>query len=251
VWAGRTDQLTDWRDRLHPRLASGLFERGRTILGEPGLGKSALVRRIASEAERKGDWVTPQVRVPSGVDPLELVADALLKLAHVAGLAARREKRLEDLLGRVESVAASGVSPGLREGGGPDAHVMLGDAITRPTTVDAPGGVPVQRSLPIAVYLTGLPEFEDRAGAHRGATFARRFAATVLTAINDDDLALALQEFVTPGRPTADDQGGLEAVSMTQDAVATLIDLCCGGTVPVPARRAAGLVRGHGQHHHR
>lgn len=269
VWAGRTAQLNDWRDVLRPRLAHGLPERGRTILGEPGLGKSSLVRKIATEAARGGDWVTPQIRVPSGSDPLKLVADALLRLAHVAGLASRRERRLRDLLGRVESVAASSVSLSLREGGGPDPHVVLsellveigraamqrkvvcllhvdevqnitderalsqllialGDAITHRTTANAPGGAQVELSLPIAVYLTGLPEFEDRAGAQKGATFARRFATTVLAAIDEDDLALALQEFVIPGWETADDQGGLAAVHMTQDAVAALVDLCRG-----------------------
>ncbi|MEZ0165059.1 ATP-binding protein [Kineococcus sp. LSe6-4] len=269
VWAGRTVQLSDWRNVVRPRLARGLPERGRTILGEPGLGKSALVRKIATEAAACGDWVTSQVRVPLGSDPLKLVADALLTLAHVAGLPARREKRLKDLLGRVESIAASGVSLALREGDGPDPHVVLtdllieigraamkeeavclihidevqnitderalsqllialGDAITHRLIVTAPGDVRIEASLPIAVYLTGLPEFEDRAGAHKGATFARRFAMTVLEAIDDDDLTLALQEFVTPGWVIADDRGGVASIRMTQEAVAALVDLCRG-----------------------
>lgn len=269
VWAGRTAQLNDWRQVLRPRLTRGLPERGRTILGEPGLGKSALVRRIAAEAVTSGDWVSPQIRVPSGSDPLKLVAGALLNLAHLAGLPSRRERRLEDILGRVESVAASGVSISVRGGSGPDPHVVLsellieigraalqrevvcllhvdevqnitderalsqlliaiGDAITHRTTVRAPGGVEIERSLPIAVYLTGLPEFEDRAGAHKGATFARRFATTVLAAIDEDDLTLALHEFISPGWDVADDQGGVTTVHMTQDAVAAIVDLCRG-----------------------
>jgi hypothetical protein len=85
VWAGRHEQLADWRDRLRPRRAAGQYERGRTLLGEPGIGKSVLVRRIASDAARAGDWVTPQVRVPRGVSPLPLLAEALLDLADVAG----------------------------------------------------------------------------------------------------------------------------------------------------------------------
>src|SRR5699024_11603710 len=80
VWAGRTAQLSDWRDVLRPRRLSGIPERGRTILGEAGLGKSTLVRRIASEASERGDWVTPQLRIPSGADPLRVVATALLRL---------------------------------------------------------------------------------------------------------------------------------------------------------------------------
>lgn len=269
VWAGRTAQLEDWRAVLRPRLLHGLPERGRTILGEPGLGKSALVRKIAAEAAEHGDWVTPQIRVPSGSDPLRLVADALLQLAHAAGLASRREKRLDDLLGRVQSVAASGVSLGLREGSGANPHVALtqllveiglaamgkgvvclvhidevqnisedaalsqllialGDAITYRTTTTVPGGLQVEQSLPIAVYLTGLPEFEDRAGAKKGATFARRFATTVLQAIDDDDLTQALHEFVMHGWETTNGGGHAARVHMTQDAVATLVDLCRG-----------------------
>ncbi|WP_369056137.1 ATP-binding protein [Kineococcus terrestris] len=269
VWAGRTRQLDDWRSVLRPRLVSGLPERGRTVLGEPGLGKSALVRKIASEAAGAGDWTTPQIRVPLGSDPLKLVAGALLDLAHVAGLPPRRERRLQELLSRVEAVAVSGVSLSLRAGDGADPHLVLsellveigraavqrgvvcllhvdevqnitderalsqllialGDALTHRTVVDGPGGVRFERSLPVAVYLTGLPEFEDRAGARKGATFARRFATTVLEAIDDDDLTAALQVFVSPGWEVADDRGGLATVHMTQDAVALLVDLCRG-----------------------
>ena len=109
VWAGRTAQLSDWRDVLRPRRLAGIPERGRTVLGEAGSGKSALVRRIAAEASDVGDWVSPQLRIPTGTDPLRRVASALLDLAGTAGLAAAREKRIAGLLGRVESVAASGL----------------------------------------------------------------------------------------------------------------------------------------------
>ena len=47
VWAGGTSQLGDWRDVLRPRRVAGIHERGRTVLGEAGSGKSSLVRRIA------------------------------------------------------------------------------------------------------------------------------------------------------------------------------------------------------------
>jgi hypothetical protein len=270
VWAGRTEQLNDWRNILRPRLASGLFERGRTILGEPGLGKSTLVRKIAAEAAAGGAWVTPQLRIPSGADPLKLLADALLNLADDAGLAAKRERQIKDLLTRVQSIAASGLALTLGDASaGPDPFVTLtrllieighaamqrdtlclvhldevqniadehglsqllialGDAITHLVRVDVPGGLQVERSLPIAVYLTGLPEFEDRAGARKGATFARRFKTTILTAIDDDDLELALQDFVLKGWPVADDQGRPARVHMDQDAVAAIIDLCRG-----------------------
>jgi hypothetical protein len=119
VWAGRIEQLSDWRDVVRPRRIAGLPERGRTILGEAGLGKSTLVRRIARDAAAAGDWVTPQLRIPSG-------------------------------------------------------------AVVHEEEIIAPGGVKVPRLLPIAVYLTGLPDFASLARARTGATFARRFKTTML-----------------------------------------------------------------------
>ena len=49
IWVGRDDELADITSRLVPRRRAGLFERGRTYLGDPGLGKSVLVNRIAGK----------------------------------------------------------------------------------------------------------------------------------------------------------------------------------------------------------
>ena len=270
VWAGRTSHLSDWRDVLRPRRAAGLHERGRTILGEAGSGKSSLVRRIAREASQSGDWATPQLRIPSGTDPLKRVASALLDLSEAAGLAAAREKRIGDLLSRVETVAASGVSLSVRAQDGPEPYIALtdllieigraairrgdvmvvihidevqnisdenarsqllialGDALTHEETVDVPGGLRIERALPIAVYLTGLPEFADMTGARKGATFARRFRTTALGAIDDDALTSALQPFVTEGWPIADDAGGVGRVFMEPAAQRAVVELAHG-----------------------
>ena len=270
VWAGRTSHLSDWRDVLRPRRAAGLHERGRTILGEAGSGKSSLVRRIAREASRSGDWTTPQLRIPSGTDSLKRVASALLDLSAAAGLAAAREKRIGDLLSRVETVAASGVSLSVRAQDGPEPYIALtdllieigraairrgdvmvvihidevqnisdenarsqllialGDALTHEETVDVPGGLRIERGLPIAVYLTGLPEFADMTGARKGATFARRFRTTTLGAIDDDALTSALQPFVTEGWPIADDAGGVGRVFMEPAAQRAIVELAHG-----------------------
>lgn len=75
----------------------------------------------------------------------------------------------------------------------------------------------MSRYLPIAVYLTGLPDFT---GARTGATFARRFKTTTLSAIDDDDLASALQPFVFDGWEVPDDIGGVIRVYMEPNAVA-------------------------------
>ncbi|MFF1572314.1 ATP-binding protein [Leifsonia sp. NPDC058292] len=270
VWAGRTEQLSDWRDIVRPRRLSGLPERGRTILGEPGLGKSTLIRRIAEEASAAGDWVTPQLRIPSGTDPLKLVATAVLKLAEQAGLASSREKRIGEAISRVQAVAAAGVSLTLRGTDGPEpytsltellvevgiaaiasGHVMvlihideiqnitddkalsqlliaLGDALTHEVEVTVPGGALVSRSLPIAVYLTGLPDFEDMAGARKGATFARRFKTATLSAIDELDLAEALQEFVLDGWEVADGAGGTARIRMEPEAASLITEICRG-----------------------
>lgn len=270
VWAGRTEQLSDWRDIVRPRRLAGLFERGRTILGEAGLGKSSLVRRIAQDAASQGDWATAQLRVPLGTDPLKLVAAAVLKLAETAGLAASREQRIKDALSRVEAVAAYGISLSVRQHEGPEPYtvltqllvevgriamtrgdvmvlihideiqnitdenalsqllIALGDAIVHEEAVSVPGGAVVTRVLPIAVYLTGLPDFSDMAGARTGATFARRFMTTILTALDDDDLASALQPFIIDGWEVPGDNGGISLVHMAPDAAAAIEGLCCG-----------------------
>lgn len=270
VWAGRTEQLSDWRDVVRPRRLSGLPERGRTILGEPGLGKSSLVRRIADGARRAGDWVTPQLRIPSGADPLKLVAAAVLNLAAEAGLPSSREKRIGDALARVQAVAAGGISLTVRGADGPEPYtaltdllievgvaaiargdvvalihidevqniaderalsqllIALGDALSHHVEVSVPGGATVSRSVPIAVYLTGLPDFEDMAGARKGATFARRFKTTTLTAIDEEDLAEALQEFVLDGWEVNDGMGGTARIRMEPAAAALIAEVCRG-----------------------
>ena len=265
VWAGRTSQLNDWRDVLRPRRLAGIHERGRTILGEAGSGKSSLVRRIAREATEAGDWATPQLRIPSGTDPIKRVASALLDLSSTAGLSSAREKRIGDLLRRVETVAASGISLSVRAQDGPEPYtaltellieigraamrrqnvmvmlhidevqniadeharsqllIALGDALAYEETVALPGGPQVDLALPIAVYLTGLPEFEGMAGAQAGAAFARRFQTVTLDAIDDADLTAALQTFVTEGWPVATEAGGAERVFLAADAQRAIV----------------------------
>lgn len=269
IWAGRTAQLSDWRDVLRPRLEAGLFERGRTILGEPGLGKSSLVRRIANEAERQGDWVTPQIRIAVGSDPIKRLAAELLVIADKAGLSTGREQRLTRLLQRVESIAINGVSLALSPSEGQEPHsaltellvevgriaigrnavilihvdeiqnidderalsqllIALGDAITRIVEVDVPGVGAVERSLPIAAYLTGLPEFDEASGSRKGATFTRRFATTVLAPLDDDDLRTALRPLVIDGWEVADGEGALTRIRMQASAAETIVDLSRG-----------------------
>lgn len=268
VWGGRTEQLTDWTQRVRPRRLTGMAESARTILGEPGLGKSTLVRRIARDAVAAGDWVTPQLRIPERTDPFKPVAAALLDLARQAGLAASQEHRLTGLISRVSGISVHGWGVELAKGAGPDPHttltellveiglagirqnkvalihldemqnvtdeaalsqllIALGDAITRLVPVEVPGGT-LERTLPLAVYLTGLPDFEDKAGANRGATFARRFDVQVLGPLSDADLTQALQPFLFHGWETTDADGSPLRVHMAPDALQTIVRLCHG-----------------------
>lgn len=254
---------------VRPRLSHGVAERGRTILGEPGLGKSSLVRRIAQEAADSGDWVTPQLRIPLGADPLKPTAAALLDLADRAGLSSSNEKRLEKMMARVRSVSVHGLSLSLGPGEGPEPYaaltqllvevgiaaiaqdkvalvhvdevqnitdeaalsqlmVALGDAITYEHTVEVPGGLLVRRRLPLAVYLTGLSDFEDRAGAKKGATFVRRFKTSILGPLGDDDIQAALRPFVLEGWEVNDARGGMARVRMEQAAAEAIVDLSKG-----------------------
>lgn len=268
VWAGRQRQLADWRDRLRPRRAGGLYERGRTLLGEPGIGKSVLVRRLAADAARDGDLVTPQVRIPRGVDPVPLLAGALLDLADQAGLPSAREDRLGDLFARVRELSVVGVQVAVDAPEARPPHailtdllvelgraaavdrrvvlvhvdevqnvetdralsqllVALGDALAFEYVAEAPGGR-IDLALPIAVYLTGLPEFADQASSRAGATFARRFATEVLEPLADDDLEAALAPFIRSGWPVADEEGGTVLVTMSPEAAAAIVERCHG-----------------------
>lgn len=270
VWAGRTSELSDWSDILRPRRLSGQYERGRTILGEAGLGKSALINRITRRATEAGDWVTPQLRIPDGTDPMKKLASALLDLADQAGLSKRADKRIGELMQRVQHVAAAGISVSLREApGGQEAYSVLteliveigeaaidrnvmvmihldevqnitdsatlsqiltalGDALAHEVTVTTPDRRQIRRFLPIAVYLSGLPEFEDLATARQGATFARRFQTTILRPVTEDELNHALQMFVTEGWPVAEDNGRTGHVYMDPEAQRAITEICHG-----------------------
>lgn len=268
IWAGRQPQLADWRDRLRPRRVSGQYERGRTLLGEPGIGKSVLVRRIAVDAEREhGDWVTRQVRVPRGGNPLALLSEALLDLADAAGLPARREQCIGELLARVRVLTLLGAGVTLDAADAPPAHrtltallVELGrrafaeervvvihlDEVQNVTDPDlmsatlvalgdalaheephAAPGGQVTVHLPLVVFLTGLPELRDYGSSLVGATFARRFAPELLDPISDDDLHAALHRFVHHGWPVLAD-GDPALVTMEPAAAAAIVELSHG-----------------------
>ena len=245
------------------------------MLGEAGIGKSVLVRKIAAEASRLGDWVTPQIRVPSGVDALRAVAKAVLELSQAANLPVSRSKQLRELVNRVRAVSAYGISltvdksPGLepyaaltellteigkaaaRKGKCVLIHIdevqnitdhhqlsqlliSLGDVISLQYEVAGPNKTTISRTLPVMVYLTGLPEFADTVGSSAGATFSRRFQTFTLAPMAADSYQLALRPLVISGLPSATTGGaaarakGHGTVSIAPDAADKVIELSGG-----------------------
>lgn len=136
------------------------------------------------------------LRGQEGPEPHRALTDLLVEVGRAA---IAREVVVLIHLDEVQNIADEGALSQLL--------IALGDAVTHEVSVELPGGVTATRSLPLAVYLTGLPDFEDRAGAQKGATFARRFKTTVLTAIDDEDIVAALQDFVLPGWAVPDGRG--------------------------------------------
>ncbi len=121
VWAGRALELADFTDVLVPRRLAGIYERGRIVLGEPGIGKSVLVHRIAAEAAASGHWVLPGVRLAARDDPVARLIGAGRSLleARAAPLGASLTRVLE----RVTAVTLPG-----------GAGVRLADAASTPVT---------------------------------------------------------------------------------------------------------------------
>ena len=265
LWAGRQAQISDYFDVIRPRKLAGLYERGRTILGEAGAGKSTLVRKIAADSERFGDWATPQIRIPADTDALKAVADAVLALAKQAKI--RKTGHLKDVIKRVEAISISGVSLTLAKSPGMEPYtalrqliieigrsavkqqkcvlihidevqnisnksqlsqllVALGDAMAYEHKTEKKGQVLLQH-LPISVYLTGLPEFSDLVSANK-ATFGRRFQTIALRPMEDIDFELALAPLVNQGWNIKTPNGETTQVLMTQPASRKLAKLSCG-----------------------
>lgn len=271
VWAGRALELADFTDVVAPRRLDGVYERGRVVLGEPGIGKSVLVNRIAESAVADGHLVLPSVRLAAGDDgvarTLAVVRDALRSLDGSGGVAGD----FGDLLERVSEVLIPVVGGGVKlarrsvERGHP--HVLLtealvrlakhamdgsrrlvllrvdevqhlgghglsrfltavGDALNGTVARRDPAGVAHDDHLPIAVYLSGLPEFVHRASA-AGPTFARRFKPLELEPLEPADLEHALRPFVDGGWEVLGEAGPAR-IRLHPEAAALVVDASHG-----------------------
>ncbi len=269
VWAGRVLEIADFHDVVAPRRLAGIYERGRIVLGEPGIGKSVLVNRLAGEALADGHWVLPGVRLAVGDDAVRRLLTAVRSLLESAGGAAATSGTLTRLLARVTEVTVPVVGGGVRladprppPGGhevltellvelgaaAQDAGVLvvvrvdevqnlsgrglsrllatLGDALNADRAVTDPAGTVHHLKLPVAVYLSGLPEFYSRAAA-AGATFARRFKPVELGPLDDAALQLALRPFVTEGWEVLSEDGPTR-VRMEPEAESMLVEAAHG-----------------------
>lgn len=128
VWAGRALHLGDYADVVRARRSAGVYERGRAILGEPGIGKSVLVGRIAIAASQFGDLVLPTVRVPRGRDPIGLLAAAVEDAVTHQSFGERIATLATGLLDRIEEIRA-GITVTLGKGGVGAPHARLTAAL--------------------------------------------------------------------------------------------------------------------------
>ncbi len=104
--------------------------------------------------------------------------------------------------------------------------VALADALGAERTVTDAAGVTHERLLPLAIYLTGLPDFltiTERAGA----TFGRRFHRFDLEPLDDADVRHALAAFRSDGYAvlTAD---GPARVFADDEAIELIVAACLG-----------------------
>ena len=114
VWAGRALELADFSDVAAARRAAGIYERGRIVLGEPGIGKSVLVNRLADDAQALGHWVLPGVRLAAGDDPVARLLAAARTLLESHSVSGALSSTLARLLERVTELTVPVVGGGVR-----------------------------------------------------------------------------------------------------------------------------------------
>jgi hypothetical protein len=265
VWAGRSYEIADFIDIVSARRLAGIYERGRIVIGEPGIGKSVLVNRLAVDAREAGHWVLPGVRLAAGDNPVTRLLAATRTLLESRRVGAALGAALTRVFERVTEVTVPVVGGGVRladprpeavghelltevlielaAAAGGDNRLLFvrvdevqhleGSGLSQLLTslgdtlnAEAPSPPGIETKLPFAVYLSGLPEFYARASA-AGATFARRFKPLELGPLEDADLQLALTAFTTDGWEILGDEGPT-TVRMAPAAAEVVIEAAHG-----------------------
>lgn len=103
---------------------------------------------------------------------------------------------------------------------------VLGDALNEEVAERDAAGIVRSRTVPLAVYLSGLPEFSIRANAAR-TTFSRRFKPIDLEALEEADLRAALAPFASAGWAVLADDGPAR-VHFSPEAVDIVVERCLG-----------------------
>lgn len=197
-------------------LASALVD----LSGEIGFNKAdakigGLLSRVTS-ISAKG--VSIAMREKEAPEAFAAVRELMIRIGEAA--VARKDTVILIHLDEVQNITDEAVLSQLL--------IVLGDVTATRVGVRTASNMTIERYLPIAVYLTGLPDFWDIASARRGATFGRRFDRRVLSPLSDKDLESALQSFVMDGWPVPDGEGGTTRIGMQPDARDAILDLCQG-----------------------
>ncbi len=262
IWAGRELELAD-AERVARRRMQGIYERGRLVTGEFGIGKSVLVNRIARDLRSAGHLVTRTVRLPQRRDPIPLFADAVADAAdgfdQSVGQAARRIKAItlpivgggvtlhddprtpESLLLQVGALLRQVGEAARQEqrlvvlrldevqnapvDGLSSLLTLLGDALAETVEEVDPAGSSHQVFLPFVVYLSGLPSIRRRA-SEAGTAFSRRFLVSQLQPLDEPALRAALAVFRTGWEVLG--EGGPAMVTMTQGCQDHIAERCLG-----------------------
>ncbi len=217
--------------------------RVRLVRGEDPVGLvAAVLRRLVAQHgldARIGQRSTAllgrleEVRLPGGAGvrtrpsaPEEhrhlVLTDLLVQLGTLARETTSRglpEGRL--VLLRIDEVQNAADLDGLSQ-----LLTALGDALDATTSERDAAGIERERLLPLAVYLSGLPDFSTLA-TQAGATFARRFRTEELEPLGESDLRAALRPFTAEGWPVLTDDGP-STVHMEAGAVGVIVDRCLG-----------------------